>query len=64
MTTGLLIALGIPAAYLVISTAVLLKADVTFPRFLKRLSSRDALLWNTMVGITIAVGALRWAWHR
>jgi len=49
---------------LVVSTAVLLKGDVTFPRFLQRLSSRDALLWNTMVGITIAVGALRWAWHR
>jgi hypothetical protein len=33
---------------------------------LQRLTARDALLWNTMVAITItiAVAALRWAMHR
>ena len=64
MTTELLLALGIPLAYLLISTAILLKGDLGLPRFVQRLSSRDALLWNTMVGITIAVGAMRWALSR
>ena len=59
MTTELLLALGIPLAYLLISTAILLKGDLELPRFVQRLNSRDALLWNTMVGITIAVGAVR-----
>ena len=64
MTTELLLALGIPLAYLLLSTAILLKRDLELPRFVQRLNSRDALLWNTMVGITIAVGAVRWALSR
>jgi hypothetical protein len=64
MTTELLLALGIPLAYLLISTAILLKGDLELPRFVQRLNSRDALLWNTMVGITIAAGAVRWALSR
>lgn len=64
MTTELLLALGIPLAYLLISTAILLKGDLELPRFMQRLNSRDALLWNTMVGITIAAGAVRWALSR
>ena len=64
MTTDLLLALGIPLAYLLISTAILLKGDLELPRFVQRLNSRDALLWNTMVGITIAAGAVRWALSR
>jgi len=64
VSTEILIALGIPTAYLVVSTALLLKGDVKAPRLLQRLNSRDALHWNTMVGITIAVGALRWALSR
>ena len=64
MSTELLIALGIPATYLVGSTAVLLKRDVKLHRFVQRMTSRDALHWNTMVGMTIAMGALRWALSR
>ena len=64
MSTEIFIALGIPTAYMVVSTAVLLRRDVKLPRVLQRLNSRDALLWNTMVGITIAAGALRWALSR
>jgi hypothetical protein len=64
MSTEIRIALGIPTAYVVVSTAVLLRRDVKLPRVLQRLNSRDALLWNTMVGITIAAGALRWALSR
>jgi len=61
MSTELLIALGIPLAYLLISTVILLKGDFELPHFVQRLNSRDALLWNTMVGIMIAIGAVRWA---
>lgn len=64
MSTELLIALGIPLAYLLISTVILLKGDFELPRFVQRLNSRDALLWNTMVGIMIAIGAVRWALSR
>jgi hypothetical protein len=64
MSTELLIALGIPIAYLLISTAILMEGDPELPRFVQRLNSRDALLWNTMVAITIAVGTLRWALSR
>jgi TM2 domain-containing membrane protein YozV len=64
MSTELLIALGIPLAYLLISTVILLKGDFELPRFVQRLNSRDAPLWNTMVVITIAIGTLRWALSR
>ena len=64
MTTKLLLALGVPLAYMLISTAILLKGDFELPRFVQRLNSRDALLWDTMVAVTIAVGALRWALSR
>jgi TM2 domain-containing membrane protein YozV len=64
MTTELLIALGIPLAYLLISTGILLKGDLELPRFVQRLNSRDALLWNTMVAITITIGTMRWALSR
>lgn len=43
---------------------MLLKVEFGLPRFVQRLNNRDALLWNTMVGITIAVGALQWALSR
>lgn len=64
MTIELLIALGLPLAYLVISAAVLSTGHQRLPRFLQRLTARDALLWNTMVGITIGAAALRWALNR
>ena len=63
MTIELLIALGLPGAYLVLTTAVLSRRHQQLPRFLQRLTARDALLWNTMVGITIGAAALRWALH-
>lgn len=64
MSTELLIALGIPLAYLMVSTAILLRGNLELPRCVQRLNSRDALLWNTMVAVTIAIGALRWALSR
>ena len=64
MTTELLIALGIPTACLLISTPTVLRWDVEPPGVLLHLNSRDALLWDTMGAITIAIGALRWALTR
>ncbi len=64
MKTELLLALGLPIAYLVISTALLLSRHKTLPPFLQRLSNRRAIAWNTMVGLSIGVGALRWALSR
>lgn len=64
MTIELLIALGLPIAYLALTTAVLSMRHQQLPRVLQRLTARDAMLWNTMVGITIAAAALRWALNR
>ena len=60
----LLLAIGLPVVYLVLTTAVLARRHEQLPRMLQRLTARDALLWNTMVAITLAVAALRWALHR
>ena len=64
VTTELLLALGIPASYLVVSTVLLLQRPQSLPPFLQRLSTRKAIAWNTMVGISIGLGALRWALER
>lgn len=64
MRTEILIALGIPLALHLITTAMLLKRDVEMPLFLQCLNSRDALLWNTLVDLAISVEALRWALSR
>lgn len=64
MSTELLLALGIPTAYLLVSTLLLLQRPQTLPPLLLRLSTRRAIAWNTMVGISIGLGALRWALSR
>ena len=64
MTKELLLALGLPIAYLVLSTAVLAGRIQQLPRVVHRLTARDALLWNSVVGITIAVAAIQWALRR
>ena len=61
MGIEILMALAIPLAYLLITTTVLLQGHRPLPQLLQRLSARDALLWNTMVGVAIAAGLLRWA---
>lgn len=64
MNVPVLAALAIPIADLVLTTILLLRHPGIPPPFLRRLSAHKALVWNTMVGITIALGALRWALHR
>ena len=59
MGLELLLALGIPILLLVGGT-LLFAARGQFPQVLKRLTSRDAILWNTVFGMTIALGAIRY----
>ncbi|KMM16495.1 hypothetical protein [Synechococcus sp. GFB01] len=64
MTKELLLALGIPAVYLLVTTTLLLRSSLPLPPLLQRLSTRRAIAWNTMVGLSIGLGALRWALSR
>ena len=59
MGMELLLALGIPVLLLVCGT-LFFAARGQFPYLLKRLTSRDAILWNTLMGLTIALGAVRY----
>ena len=59
MGLELLLALGIPILLLVGGT-LFFAAREQFPQVLKRLTSRDAILWNTVFGLTIALGAIRY----
>lgn len=54
----------IPTAYLMITPTLLLNGALTLPPLVQRLSTRRAIAWNTMVGISIGLGALRWALSR
>lgn len=64
MSPEILLALGIPVAYMLINTALLTRRRQSLPPFLLRLSTRRAIAWNIMVGVSIALGALRWALNR
>ena len=59
MGMELFLALGIPILMLVGGT-LYFSARGQFPQLLKRLTSRDAILWNTVFGLTIALGAVRY----
>ncbi|KEF43110.1 MAG: hypothetical protein ER33_02595 [Cyanobium sp. CACIAM 14] len=56
---ALLIALGIPLLLVVVSTLLLERQRERLPGVLARHSRRDALLWNTGVGLLIGLGLLR-----
>jgi hypothetical protein len=60
----LLIAIGLPIAYLVVTMAVLVRKHQALPAVVQRLTARNALLWNTVVGLSIGLAALRWALQR
>ena len=59
MGLELLLALGIPILLLV-CWSLFFAARGQFPQVLKRLTSRDAILWNTVFGLSIALGAIRY----
>lgn len=59
MGLELLVALGVPILLLIGGT-LYFSARGQFPQVLKRLTSRDAIVWNTLFGLTIALGAVRY----
>jgi hypothetical protein len=59
MGPELLLALGLPILLLVGGT-LYFAARGQFPQVLKRLTSRNAIVWNTLFGLTIALGAVRY----
>jgi len=59
MRLELLLVLGIAIILLVCGT-LYFAARGQFPQVLKRLTRRDAILWNTLFGLTIALGAVRY----
>ena len=59
MGLELLVALGVPILLLIGGT-LYFAARGPFPQVLKRLTSRDAIVWNTLFGLTIALGAVRY----
>ena len=59
MGLELLVALGV-AILLLIGGTLYFAARGQFPQVLKRLTSRDAIVWNTLFGLTIALGAVRY----
>jgi hypothetical protein len=59
MGLELLLALGIPILML-FSGTLFFAARGQFPQVLKRLTSRDAILWNFVFGLSISLGAIRY----
>jgi hypothetical protein len=47
-----------------VTTAVLVRKHQALPAVVQRLTARNALLWNTVVGLSIGLAALRWALQR
>lgn len=60
MSSAVLLALGLPLAVLLLSTLWLRRHPHRLPAVLQRLSSRNAIAWNALVGLSIALGVWRW----
>jgi len=56
----LLLALLLPAILLVGGTLLLAKGKTQLPNLLSRAGKNNALFWNIMVGISIAVAAIKY----
>ncbi len=56
---AVVIALGVPLVLVVGGTVLLEEHRGRLPGWLARLSRRDALLWNTGVGLLIGLSLLR-----
>jgi hypothetical protein len=55
----LFLALGLPLVAVGAFTVLLLRYRGRLPRWLQRVSRREAMLWNTGIGLLIALSALR-----
>ena len=59
MGLELLLVLGVPILLLAGGT-LYFAARGPFPQVLKRLAGRNAIVWNTLFGLTIALAAVRY----
>lgn len=57
----LLLALGLPIILLLGATFLLAEGKLKMPAKLFRVSQNNALFWNIMIGISIAVAAIKFA---
>ncbi|MBC1260800.1 hypothetical protein FQK07_05850 [Synechococcus sp. BSF8S] len=64
MAWDLVLAIGIPIALLLVATGVLERWGELLPPRLQHLSNRSSLIWNTGVGLIIALSLLRWLLQR
>lgn len=48
------------AMVLIIAYLLLADRETSFQEFIEWLSQRHALFWNTMAGVTIALGAIKY----
>ena len=55
MLSQLLLAIGLPLALLITATFLTMKTKDGLPDFLQRLSSKEAMAWNIMIGFGLAV---------
>lgn len=60
MVADLLLALGLPLALLLLGLWLLLQRAEPGPAWLERMRRHKALIWNTGIGLIIALSALRW----
>ncbi len=64
MARDLLLAIGLPLGLLLLALLALEHWHDRLPPWLLRLSQRPALLWNTGIGLIIALSLLRWLLQR
>jgi hypothetical protein len=64
MARDLVLVIGIPLALLLFFTLLLERSGDRLPPWLQRLSQRPSWIWNTGVGLIIALSLLRWLLRR
>lgn len=61
---ALLLALGIPLLLVLLGVWLLENNRGQLPGWLARVSRREAVIWNTGIGLIIGLSLLRWLVHR
>jgi hypothetical protein len=64
MARDLLLAIGLPLGLFLLAMLALEHWRDHLPPWLGRLSRRSSLLWNTGIGLIIALSLLRWLLQR
>ncbi len=64
MVRDLLLSIALPLGLLLLAVMAMERWRDRLPRWLQRLSKRPSVLWNTGVGLIIALSLLRWLLQR